>query len=79
MSLKIGPEVLLKEGHTYTVDWWALGILIYEMIFSTPPFYNKDQTVMFKQIINKELEFPKNISSTPECRSLLRGLLNKYP
>lgn len=37
----IGPEVLLREGHTFSVDWWSLGILIYEMIFSCPPFYQK--------------------------------------
>jgi serine/threonine protein kinase len=71
--------VLLKEGHSYSVDWWSLGVLIYEMLFSCPPFYQKDQKEMFQSIINKEVDFPKNTPVSPECRSLLRSLLHKYP
>lgn len=50
----------MNEGHTFTVDWWAFGVLIYEMLFSRPPFYCKDQREMFSRIVNKELEFPVN-------------------
>jgi len=52
-TLSLGPEVLMKEGHSFEVDWWAFGTLIYEMLFSIPPFYDKDQSKMFEQIINK--------------------------
>ena len=40
----LSPEVILNEGHTFTVDWWALGILIFEMIYGTPPFYCRYQS-----------------------------------
>ena len=35
----LAPEILNEVGHTYPVDWWALGILTYEMIVGFPPFY----------------------------------------
>lgn len=35
----IAPEILTQAGHNFPVDWWALGILVYEMIVGFPPFY----------------------------------------
>jgi protein kinase A len=43
----MAPEILSKEGHSYPVDWWALGTLIYEMLIGQPPFYEEDQLSMF--------------------------------
>ena len=45
-------------GHDKTVDWWALGILIYEMLAGIPPFYDKDHSVMFKKIRESEIFWP---------------------
>lgn len=39
----LAPEIVLNKGHDYSVDYWALGVLIYEMIHGWPPFYNDDQ------------------------------------
>lgn len=39
----MAPEMLRKEGHSFTVDWWALGTLIYEMLMGQPPFYEENQ------------------------------------
>ena len=42
--------MLAGTGHDKTVDWWALGILIYELLSGIPPFYDKDHSVMFENI-----------------------------
>jgi serine/threonine protein kinase len=39
--------MLEKSGHDKNIDWWALGILIYELLAGIPPFYNKDMKIMF--------------------------------
>lgn len=39
----ISPEMIVGSGHDHTLDWWALGVLIYEMIIGIPPFYHKNQ------------------------------------
>lgn len=43
----IAPEMIVGTGHDHTLDWWALGILIYEMIIGIPPFYNKNKHQMY--------------------------------
>ena len=44
----LAPEILALKGHSYTVDWWAFGILIYEMIFGKTPFYHENRSILFK-------------------------------
>lgn len=39
----LSPEMIVGSGHDHTLDWWALGILLYEMIIGIPPFYNKNK------------------------------------
>ncbi len=55
--LKLGPEVILSKGQSFPTDWWAFGILIFEMIYGSPPFYNRDHEKMFTDILNRELFF----------------------
>lgn len=43
----ISPEMIEGTDHDKNVDWWALGILIYELLVGIPPFYNKDLEIMF--------------------------------
>jgi len=43
----LAPEMIEEQGHDKAVDYWALGVLIYEMIVGIPPFYNKDRNKMF--------------------------------
>lgn len=56
-TFKLGPEVILSKGQTFPTDWWAFGILIFEMIYGSPPFYNRDHEKMFTDILNRELFF----------------------
>ena len=54
----ISPEMLLGTGHDKTSDWWALGILIYEMLTGIPPFYDKNRNVMFLNIERAKIKWP---------------------
>jgi len=73
----LAPEVLLGVGHSYAVDWWSLGTLVYEMINGLPPFYSEDKTEMYNMILNDELKFPHDMSE--EACDFLLGLLEKDP
>ncbi|EAN77913.1 serine/threonine protein kinase [Trypanosoma brucei brucei TREU927] len=58
----IAPEVLIGRGYDYSCDWWSAGVILYEMIFGYPPFFNDNNTATAKKIIQfkEHLEFPKD-------------------
>eukprot|EP00854_Cymbomonas_tetramitiformis_P013461 gene13461-15908_t len=68
----MAPELLTQQGHTGAVDWWALGILIYEMTTGTTPFYADDEIQRFKLIQKGKIMFPSYIST--QCRDLIKKL-----
>ena len=53
----LAPEVLIGKGYTKSVDWWTLGILLYEMIGGLPPFYDENTNIMYNKILNDPLKF----------------------
>lgn len=53
----LAPEVLIGKGYTKSVDWWTLGILLYEMIGGLPPFYDENTNVMYNKILSEKLTF----------------------
>ena len=55
----IAPEVIKGCGHTSAVDWWTLGILIYEMLYGTTPFKGKNRNTTFSNILREEVPFPE--------------------
>jgi serum/glucocorticoid-regulated kinase 2 len=59
----LAPEVLLNAGYTKSVDWWTLGILLYEMIVGIPPFYDTNINDMYQKILHDELVFPDHVSA----------------
>ncbi|XP_040568029.1 RAC-alpha serine/threonine-protein kinase [Lepeophtheirus salmonis] len=73
----LAPEVLNDNDYGRQVDWWGVGVVMYEMISGRLPFYNTDQQTMFELIIMEEVRFPGRISSN--ARDLLSGLLIKDP
>lgn len=76
----IAPEVIKGCGHTSAVDWWTLGILIYEMLYGTTPFKGKNRNATFANILRDEVPLPEG-SGVPQvssfCKSLIRKLLIK--
>jgi serum/glucocorticoid-regulated kinase 2 len=75
----VSPEIILQKGHNKTVDIWCFGIILYEMIYGIPPFYNKQQNVMLNNIIKKNPSFPKLIKISPEIEDLITKCLIKQP
>lgn len=73
----LAPEVLEDNDYGRAVDWWGLGVVMYEMMCGRLPFYNRDHERLFELILMEEIRFPRNLS--PEAKSLLAGLLKKDP
>ena len=77
----LAPEMLIGNGHDYTVDWWALGILIYEMIVGIPPFFHSNKHRMYFLIRESKVNFPDpvkhGITVSEDAKDLINKLLNK--
>lgn len=75
----LAPEVLLDDkGYTKMVDFWSLGVLIFEMCCGWSPFYAEDNQQMYKNIAFGKVRFPKDALSA-EGRDFVKGLLNRNP
>ncbi|XP_027911055.1 phototropin-1-like isoform X1 [Vigna unguiculata] len=75
----IAPEIITGSGHTSAVDWWALGILLYEMFFGYTPFRGKTRQRTFTNILHKDLKFPKSKQVSFSAKQLMYRLLNRDP
>jgi serum/glucocorticoid-regulated kinase 2 len=73
----LSPEVLLGKGHNRPTDWWTLGVLIYEMIFGIPPFYNQVRKQMYQKIVKEAVVFKPNITISGPCMDIILKLLEK--
>ncbi|XP_062524037.1 RAC serine/threonine-protein kinase-like [Corticium candelabrum] len=71
------PEVLEESDYGRAVDWWGVGVVMYEMICGRLPIYNRDHEVLFELILTDAIKFPQRASSL--SRSLLARLLEKDP
>lgn len=69
----IAPEVLLNKGHGKGVDWWTLGILVYEMLAGQPPFVDDDPMGIYQQILAGKLTFPRYFDRN--AKNLIKKLL----
>ncbi|CZR62686.1 probable protein kinase 1 [Phialocephala subalpina] len=75
----LAPELLLGQGYTKTVDWWTLGVLLYEMLTGLPPFYDENTNEMYRKILSEPLHFPAQEIVPPSAKDLLTKLLNRKP
>uniref|UniRef100_A0ACB8FE14 Serine/threonine-protein kinase Sgk3 n=1 Tax=Sphaerodactylus townsendi TaxID=933632 RepID=A0ACB8FE14_9SAUR len=71
----LAPEVIRKQPYDNTVDWWCLGAVLYEMLYGLPPFYCRDVSEMYENILHKPLHLRPGISLT--AWSILEELLEK--
>lgn len=75
----LAPEILLDEnGYNKMVDFWSLGVLIFEMCCGWSPFYADTVQQMYKNIAYGKVKFPKDALS-PAGRAFVKGLLNRNP
>nr|AML79248.1 putative LOV domain-containing protein [Rhododendron tomentosum] len=75
----IAPEIITGAGHSSAIDWWALGILLYEMLYGRTPFRGKNRQRTFANILHKDLTFPSSIPVSLPARQLIHALLNRDP
>ncbi|KAF2684356.1 kinase-like protein [Lentithecium fluviatile CBS 122367] len=73
----LAPELLTGAGYTKTVDWWTLGVLLYEMLTGLPPFYDENTNDMYRKILTEPLHFPGPEVVPPAARDLLTRLLDR--
>ncbi|ETE63786.1 cGMP-dependent protein kinase 2, partial [Ophiophagus hannah] len=75
----VAPEVILNKGHDFSVDFWSLGILVYELLTGNPPFTGVDQMMTYNLILKgvERLDFPRIITKRPE--DLIRRLCRQSP
>jgi len=69
----LAPEILLNKGHSKPVDWWCLGILIYEMHVGIDPFNDSEPMGIYAKILKGKIKFPKNFDNG--TKSLIKHLL----
>lgn len=70
----LAPEIIQSSGHGVGVDWWALGVLIYEMMAGFPPFYDNNHFGIYQRVLTGKVDFTKHMDES--ARSLISQLLN---
>lgn len=73
----LAPEMLKRSGHGKAVDWYLLGVVMYELLVGLPPYYANNREELFYNIENASLKIPSYISL--EARNLLKALLQRNP
>ncbi|GMH66494.1 hypothetical protein TL16_g04447, partial [Triparma laevis f. inornata] len=72
----LAPEIILNEGHDLAVDYWALGVLIYEMTAGMPPFYADDPMEVYEKILSGHVSIPSHFSKS--LSDITKKLLKTY-
>ncbi|KDQ54388.1 hypothetical protein JAAARDRAFT_135759 [Jaapia argillacea MUCL 33604] len=77
----IAPEVLFDtaNGHSFEVDTWSIGVILYTLIIGKPPFQTKDVKSIYKRIRDNEYEFPAEREISVQARELIQHILTQDP
>ncbi|KAF7311607.1 hypothetical protein MKEN_01063700 [Mycena kentingensis (nom. inval.)] len=70
----LAPEIIQSDGHGKAADWWACGVLCYEMLVGYPPFFDESPYGIYEKILNGQIHWPKSMD--PLSRSLIKAFLN---
>jgi RAC serine/threonine-protein kinase len=73
----LAPEVLEDNDYGRAVDWWGVGVVMYEMMCGHLPFFNRNHDILFELILKEEIRLPANLS--PDAKDILSKLLIKDP
>jgi serine/threonine protein kinase len=73
----VAPEMIRREHYSYPIDWWALGILSFELIFGCSPFTSSNRVRLYQMILNNEPEYPRGADRT--AVDFVSKLLHKNP
>mmetsp|Transcript_39419 Transcript_39419/g.109647 ORF Transcript_39419/g.109647 Transcript_39419/m.109647 type:complete len:364 (-) Transcript_39419:79-1170(-) len=69
----LAPEIIQSKGHGRAVDWWALGILIFEMLAGYPPFYDENPFGIYQKVLAGRVDFPRHLDV--KAKDLIKRLL----
>jgi len=72
----LAPEMITSQGHGFAVDWWAFGVLVYEMLVGTPPFNAESELAIYQQIIKNRVTYGK---MNAKAKDLISSLLVTDP
>ncbi|KAJ6708128.1 hypothetical protein OIU85_028408 [Salix viminalis] len=75
----LAPEIVSGEGHGSPVDWWTLGIFMFELFYGVTPFRGVDHELTLANIVARALEFPKEPAVPAAAKDLISQLLVKDP
>lgn len=76
----IAPEILFhKNGHSFEVDLWSYGVIMYTLLVGRPPFQTKDVKEIYKNIKENRYAFPEGVDISPQARALIGQLLMTEP
>ncbi|XP_061739362.1 microtubule-associated serine/threonine-protein kinase 3-like isoform X11 [Nerophis ophidion] len=76
----IAPEVILRQGYGKPVDWWAMGIILYEFLVGCVPFFGDTPEELFGQVVSDEIIWPKGDDALPtDAEDMITHLLRQSP